>query len=96
MYEFSYTDLFEKGVIVVGVSFTMPPFLLRLEYVCLRVVYRDSFVKGNGSFQVFKYVFGIKEFRINGLWSKEFAANNEYLCRYISSELLVTGHECWT
>lgn len=72
----------------------MPPLLIRLKYVCLRIVYRDAFVKGNGSFEVFEYVFGIEEFRINGLRSKEFAANDEYLCRDISGELLVTRQEC--
>lgn len=74
----------------------MPPLLIRLEYVCLRIVYCDAFVKGSGSFEVFEYVFRIEEFRINGLRSKEFAANDEYLCRDISGELLVTRRKCWT
>lgn len=98
MNKFCYADLLEKSVIVVGVSYSMPPLLIRLEYVCLRIVYCDTIVKGSGSIEVFEYVFWIEEFRINGLRSKEFAADNEYLCRDISSELLVIGHrhECWT
>jgi hypothetical protein len=93
MNKFCYADLLEKSVIVVGISYTMPPLLIRLEYVCLRIVYYDAIVKGNRSIEVFEYVFGIEEFRINGLWSKEFAANNEYLCRDISGGLLVIGHQ---
>ena len=89
-----YADLLEKSVIVVGVSVTMPPLLLGLEYICLRIVYCDTFVKGEGSIEVFEYVFGVEEFRINGLRSKEFAANNEYLCGDISGELSVTRHKC--
>ena len=96
MNEFCYTDLLEKGVIIVSVSYTMPPLLIGLEYVCLRIVHCDAFVEGIGSIEVFEYVFGIEEFRINGLRSKEFATNDEYLCRDISGELLVTRHKCWT
>ncbi len=74
----------------------MPPLLIRLEYICLGVVCCDNIVKRNGSFEIFEYVFRVEEFRINSLRSKKFAANNEYLCRDISSELLVTRNECWT
>ena len=74
----------------------MPPLLLGLEYVCLRFVYCDTILSGKGSIKVFEYVFGVEEFRINGLRGKEFAANNEYLCGDISGEPLVTKYKCWT
>lgn len=84
MDKFCYTYLLEKSVIVVGVSVAVPPLLIRLEYVCLRIASRETLVKVSGSIKVLEYVFGIEEFGINGLRSKEFAANNKYLCRDVS------------
>ena len=96
MNKFCNTYLLEQGVIVVGVSFAVPPLLLRLEYVCLCITSRKTIFEVSGSIKVLEYVFGIKKFRVNGLRGKKFAANDKYLRGDISGELLVTTHECWT
>jgi hypothetical protein len=89
MDKFCYPYLLEKSVIVVGVSIAVPPLLIWLEYVCLHIASRDTLVKVSGSIKVLEYVFWIEEFGINSLRSKEFAANNKYLCRDVSVN-------CWS
>jgi hypothetical protein len=78
--------LLEQGVVVISVSFTMPPLLLRMEYISLGIVCHNTFVGGSSGIKVFEYVFRIEELRVNGLRGTKFATNNEYLCRDIPGE----------